>query len=256
MSAPKVMIYVQHLLGIGHIRRASVIAKAVAAAGGDCVFVSGGLPQPDLDLGGARLEQLPPAFCRDESFTLLDEAGENVFAEAADAPEGTVSDNLKHAIGGILDLMPAAMAILAPSANSFRRYRPNIFVPVSRSWAAENRSAALRIPVGGRAARRIEHRMAGADANPYLTLASMLAGLHYGLVNRIDPGPPSEGNAGEVFDPALPFRPRRALEAFAESAPMADYFGADYVKTYVACKIAELDKFEAIVSPAEYSWYL
>ncbi len=75
MTAPKVMIYVQHLLGIGHIRRASVIAKAVAARGGDCVFVSGGLPQPDLDLGGARLEQLPPAFCRDERFELLDESG-------------------------------------------------------------------------------------------------------------------------------------------------------------------------------------
>ncbi|MEJ2028109.1 MAG: hypothetical protein P8X52_11920 [Limibacillus sp.] len=78
MSRRKVMIYVQHLLGIGHIRRASVIAKAVAAAGHDCVFVSGGLPQPDLDLGGARLEQLPPAYCRDERFELLDEAGEPI----------------------------------------------------------------------------------------------------------------------------------------------------------------------------------
>ena len=69
------MIYVQHLLGIGHIRRAALIAKAVAASGCDCVFVSGGLPQPGLDIGGARLEQLPPAFCRDERFELLDEAG-------------------------------------------------------------------------------------------------------------------------------------------------------------------------------------
>jgi len=232
------------LLAADHCIMFKRVVKSVAEKHGyEATFMA--KPYPDTAGSGLHLH------C-----SLLDEAGENVFAEAADAPEGTVSDNLKHAIGGILDLMPAAMAILAPSANSFRRYRPNIFVPVSRSWAAENRSAALRIPVGGRAARRIEHRMAGADANPYLTLASMLAGLHYGLVNRIDPGPPSEGNAGEVFDPALPFRPRRALEAFAESAPMADYFGADYVKTYVACKIAELDKFEAIVSPAEYSWYL
>lgn len=188
--------------------------------------------------------------------SLLNADGENIFSEAADAPEGSIGDNLRHALGGALELLPDSLGIIAPNINSFRRYGPNIYVPVSRSWAQENRSVALRVPTGGRSARRIEHRMAGADANPYLTLATMLAGLHYGLTNKIDPGPPSEGNAGERVDPAFAFRPRRALEALAASGPMADYFGKDYIEAYVACKLAELDKFEAIVSPAEYSWYL
>ncbi len=74
----KVMLYVQHLLGVGHLRRASLLAKALHAAGADCLFVSGGLPQGDLDIGGARLAQLPPVFCRDESFQLLDESGSPV----------------------------------------------------------------------------------------------------------------------------------------------------------------------------------
>ena len=188
--------------------------------------------------------------------SLLNDGGENVFAEAPEAAAGSVSDTLKHAIGGILGLMPAAMGILAPSVNSFRRYRPNIFVPTQRSWDLENRSVALRIPSGPRSARRIEHRIAGADANPYLTLATLLAGVHHGLTNKIDPGPPTTGNAGERYDPDLPFRPRRALQMMLESDQLKSYLGTDYVKTYVACKLAELDKFEAIVSPAEYEWYL
>jgi glutamine synthetase len=78
----------------------------------------------------------------------------------------------------------------------------------------------------------------------------------HGLTNKIDPGPPTPGNAGERYDPDLPFRPRRALQMMLESDGLKSYLGADYVKTYVACKLAELDKFEAIVSPAEYEWYL
>ena len=115
---------------------------------------------------------------------------------------------------------------------------------------------ALRIPSGSHNARRIESRIAGADANPYLTLASLLAGIDHGLENEIDPGPASEGNAGENVDPDLPLRQRRALERLAGSGVLADYFGADYVAAYVACKEAELDRFEAVISPAEYDWYL
>ena len=148
------------------------------------------------------------------------------------------------------------MAILAPNVNSFRRSEPNIFVPVTRSWAYENRSVALRIPTGSPKARRIEHRIAGADANPYLTLATLLAGVHHGLTNKVDPPPPIEGNAGTAFDDALAFRPRRALERMAESKLLANYLGARFVEAYVDCKLAELDKFEAIISPAEFEWYL
>jgi glutamine synthetase len=184
--------------------------------------------------------------------SLLDDKGHNVF----DGGKEPASETLLHAMGGILNLLPESMAILAPNPNSYRRFRPNIFVPVSRSWGYENRSTTIRIPIGGGAARRIEHRMAGADANPYLVLATALAGLHHGITNKIDPGPPCPGNAGETLDPGLPFRPYRALDALRASTVLPGYFGADYPATYAACKAKELESFEEHIGPVEYAWYL
>lgn len=189
--------------------------------------------------------------------SLLDETGANVFSESPDeTSSAALALPLRQAIAGILELMPACMAVFAPNVNSFRRFRPDIFVPITRSWAAENRSVALRIPTGDRKARRIEHRIAGADANPYLVLATMLAGVHHGIADRLEAPPPSEGNAGSAYDDALAFRPRDSLEAMAGPSALGRYFGEEFVAAYVACKLTELDKFESIVSPAEYEWYL
>ena len=184
--------------------------------------------------------------------SLLDKAGRNVF----DGGAAIASDTLRHAIGGVLELLPEAMAFLAPNANSYRRYLPDIFVPTQRSWGFENRSVALRIPAGGGNARRIEHRIAGADANPYLALATLLAGIHKGIVEKTDPGAPWDGNAAAAYDEALPFRPRRALELLTETCGLADYLGADYMRAYKSCKEKELDRFESQISPLEYSWFL
>jgi glutamine synthetase len=185
--------------------------------------------------------------------SLVDAAGRNVF-DGGEA--GIASPTLEHAIGGVLDLLPASMTFLAPNVNSFRRYVPNIFVPIRRTWGLENRSVALRIPLGGGDARRIEHRVAGADANPYLALATLLAGIHHGISRKIAPAPPFEGNAGFAPDPELPLRPRRALERMLESQSLAAYFGADYLRTYAACKFAEYDKFERHIGAREFAWYL
>ncbi len=184
--------------------------------------------------------------------SLLDESGRNVF-DGGDQP---ASETLLHAMGGVLDLMPESMAFLAPNTNSYRRFKPNVFTPVRRSWDFENRSVALRVPLGEGKARRIEHRIAGADANPYLVLATLLAGIHHGITNQIDPGPRTEGNAGEAYDPEVPFRARRALERLQAPNGLSDYMGAEYIDVYAACKLAELDNFEAEISPAEYTWYL
>ncbi len=184
--------------------------------------------------------------------SLLDKSGRNVF-DGGDKP---ASETLLHAMGGVLDLMPESMAFLAPNTNSYRRFKPNVFTPVRRSWDFENRSVALRVPLGEGKARRIEHRIAGADANPYLVLATLLAGIHRGITNQIDPGPPTEGNAGEDYDSEVPFRARRALERLQAPNGLSDYMGAEYIDVYTACKLAELDSFEAEISPAEYRWYL
>ena len=184
--------------------------------------------------------------------SLLDKAGNNVF----DGGEAIASDTLRHAIGGVLEVLPESMAFLAPNVNSYRRFLPDIFVPTQRSWGFENRSVALRIPAGGGKARRIEHRMAGADANPYLALATLLAGIHKGIAEKIDPGEPWDGNAAEEYDEALPFRPRRAIERLGPTCGLADYMGADYLRAYAACKEAELNSFESQISPLEYAWFL
>ena len=184
--------------------------------------------------------------------SLRNKAGRNAF----DGGKKRASPTLERALGGILDLLPESMAFLAPNTNAFRRYVPNIFVPIRRTWGFENRSVALRIPLGPGAARRIEHRVAGADANPYLVLATALAGIDHGIANKITPPEPFEGNAGHAYDPDLPFRPRRALEQLERSAVLADYFGAEYLRAYVACKSAELDTFESEITRQEYAWYL
>ncbi len=184
--------------------------------------------------------------------SLIDREGRNVLDNGANGP----SDLLRHAIGGCLAMMPASMALFAPNPNGFRRYRANNFVPVSRCWGIENRSAAVRVPMGDAASRRIEHRIAGADANPYLALASILAAMHHGIVKEIDPGPPSTGNLGMEVDPEIPNRAYRALDVMQESAVLQDYFGADYVEAYVTTKRAEMDEFYEQLSPTEYAWYL
>ena len=81
------------------------------------------------------------------------------------------------------------MAIFAPTANSYRRYRPGLFVPLAPNWGVNHRGVALRIPLSGAEDTRIEHRPGGADGNPYLVMAAMLAGIHHGITKRCEPGP-------------------------------------------------------------------
>ena len=216
------------------------IVKGVAQKHG---FQASFMAKPYLERAGSGLHM---------HVSLLDDAGNNVF----DGGGEPASETLRQAIGGTLDLLPEAMAFLAPNVNAFRRFLPNIFVPTQRSWGFENRSVALRVPTGKGAARRIEHRVAGADANPYLALASLLAGIHHGITEQVDPSPAWEGNASGAYDEALPFSAHRALEKLTEDCRLAGYLGADYVRAYRACKEEELKRFEAQISPLEYAWFL
>ena len=132
--------------------------------------------------------------------SLIDAAGRNVFDETT--PDG--DRMLGHAIAGLQATTYDAMGFFAPNINAYRRFAANQFVPVNTSWGINNRSVSFRVPMGGGRARRIEHRIAGADANPYLVMAAMLAGVHHGIANKLAPTPPSTGNAGEEADPEMP----------------------------------------------------
>jgi glutamine synthetase len=105
-------------------------------------------------------------------------------------------------------------------------------------------------------ARRVEHRAAGADANPYLTLAGVLAGLHHGLANRLDPGPAAIGNVSREPDLSLPFSLDAALELLETDLVLRTYLGDETVRLYGETKRLEARRFAKIISPAEYEWYL
>ncbi len=184
--------------------------------------------------------------------SLLDRDGNNIFAH--DDP--LASDSLRHAIGGVLQSLPASMAFLCPNVNSYRRFGSQFYVPNAPSWGLDNRTVALRVPTGNPDALRIEQRVAGADANPYLLMAALLAGVHHGLSNRIEPGAPIEGNSYEQLEQSLPNNLRDALRALDDSAILARYIDPAYIDIFVACKEHELEEFEHSISDLEYNWYL
>ncbi|WP_053816514.1 glutamine synthetase family protein [Pseudomonas paraeruginosa] len=184
--------------------------------------------------------------------SLLDKHGNNIFT--SEDPEQNAA--LRHAIGGVLETLPASMAFLCPNVNSYRRFGSQFYVPNAPSWGLDNRTVALRVPTGSPDAVRLEHRVAGADANPYLLLAAVLAGVHHGLSNKVEPGAPIEGNSYEQMEPSLPNNLRDALRELDESEIMAKYIDPKYIDIFVACKESELEEFEHSISDLEYNWYL
>ncbi len=189
--------------------------------------------------------------------SLYDKDGRNAFAgpmdEALGIPAGPA---LRHAIGGLVAAMPESMAIFAPNANSYRRLRPGAYAPVTPSWGVNNRSAGLRIPPSDEAALRIEHRNAGADANPYLVAAAVLAGIHHGLTNKIDPPPHSIGEQDPDGLPELPLNWWSSLNRFRDGKILPAYLGEEYHGLYEACRRFECDEYHARIQPLDFDWYL
>ncbi|GHE22470.1 glutamine synthetase family protein [Halomonas urumqiensis] len=186
--------------------------------------------------------------------SLLDERDHNVFAAEDEDPLGT--PQLKQAIAGLLSLMPASMALFAPNLNSFRRFQPGLYVPMAPTWGYDNRSVALRIPSGANAARRIEHRVAGADVNPYLLLAALLAGIEHGLEHQLTPPPAVTGNAYQQYPPSLTNSWLQALALLDASEPLRQALGDPFMDVYLANRRAERDQAMQSISRLEYDWYL
>lgn len=186
--------------------------------------------------------------------SLSDGAGRNVFAEEV---EGRWTDTIRHAIGGLRATMGESMLVFAPHANSWRRFANQSYAPVSPSWGVNNRSVALRIPAGEVKARRIEHRPAGVDANPYLVGATILAGIRHGLAHRIDPGSETQGNGYEGGDDLpMPGDWREAIRAAQESDFLKDALGPDMHRTFTAIKAAEYQRVARWIADVDYALYL
>jgi len=186
--------------------------------------------------------------------SVLDTTGNNVFA--SEAPDGTPA--LHHAIGGLLETMADGMAIFAPNANSYRRFRRESYVPLQPSWGVNNRGVAVRIPHSDAANRRLEHRVAGADANPYLVMAYVLAGMLHGLEQQIQPGKRTDGNACRDERPelALPHHWPVAIDRFARSAFVRNTFGERCQRLHAITREGEMDDYYSQVPALDHTWYL
>lgn len=186
--------------------------------------------------------------------SMQDAKGRNVFVEEV---EGQYNDTIRHAIGGLQQTMGEAMLVFAPHANSWRRFASQSYAPVSPTWGVNNRSVALRIPAGDIRARRIEHRPAGVDANPYLVAATVLAGIRHGLKHRIDPGPEVTGNGYEAETTVvIPEDWRSAIKLAQGSSFLKDALGEDMHRTFTAVKAAEYARVMRTVSEVDFDLYL
>jgi glutamine synthetase len=184
--------------------------------------------------------------------SLGDEEGNNLFA----AENPAENQLLMHAIGGLKAAMAESMLIFAPNGNSYRRFRRNSYAPVSASWGINNRTVSLRIPAGAAGACHIEHRPSGADANPYLVMAAILAGMHHGITEKVEPGNPVNGNGYEKRAKYIPGNWFDAIDAFWKASILKEYFGKDFVDTYCTLKEVEADRFYAEPTARDFEWYL
>ena len=226
------------LLAADHAFLLKRIVKGVAKKHGwDATFMA----KPYGDLAGSGMHA---------HISVLDKDGRNIMAHDSGAP----SDRLLHAVGGMMSTMADAMLLLAPHANSYRRLCPGTHAPTNITWGMDNRTAAIRVITAGKNTR-IEHRVAGADCNPYLAVAGILAGLLHGLENKIDPGPAITGEEREGHA-SLPFNWDDAIDAFDASAVMATYLGAEYQDLFSATKAQEQAEFRKRVTDVEYDAYL
>src|SRR5690606_9833358 len=124
------------------------------------------------------------------------------------------------------------------------------------AWAVDNRSVPLRVTGGKASARHLEHRVCGADANPYVALATVLAGIAEGLDHKIAPSAPVIGDAYKVLKPSLPINWWKALEVARGSTFLPKHLGEDFTNIFLTIKEVECDRFFAAVSDLDFAWYL
>ncbi len=188
--------------------------------------------------------------------SLQDAEGRNLFDDGSD----TGSPLLTQSIAGILATLNDSALLLAPHRNSWRRLSPGSHAPTRICWGYENRTAAIRVPAGAASARRLEHRVAGADANPWLVLSAVLCGMWFGLQNpsdkHVDLPAPLTGNAYDSEHPELVTDWSAAIERFSATNTLTGILPADFIQMYSACKRQEYQVFESNVSAFEFETYL
>lgn len=188
--------------------------------------------------------------------SLADEQGNNLMASELSDLEGGPGTLLRHAIGGMMATLNDALAIFCPNANSYRRFQANSYAPLAKSWGVNNRTVSFRVPGGPAKSRHVEHRICGADANPYLAAAAILAGIHHGIKNQIDPGEAVVGNGYAQARETLPTDWLTALRNLEQSSWAKEALGEDFLKIFLAIKWEEFRQFVGEVGEQDWRWYL
>ncbi len=174
-------------------------------------------------------------------------SGRNIFS--ADNGEATAA--FYHFIAGQQAALADFTLLFAPHVNSYQRLCHPYASPNNACWSADNRAAGLRIPASAPVARRVENRLPGADANPYLALAaSLAAGLH-GLERELQPSPAIQGEFEVPEELTLPCTMHAAIERLKRSELAIELFGAEFIEGYIASKTMELTSFYDEITPWE-----
>jgi len=173
-------------------------------------------------------------------------SGRNIFSN----PDGSPSQHFYWYIGGLQKYIPAAMALFAPYVNSYRRLSRFTAAPINIQWGTDNRTVGIRSPVAAPVARRIENRVIGADANPYVALAATLACGYLGIKNRVEPSPECKGDA-YLGDYQLPRSLSEALTLLRQETDLHEVLGEAFVSVYTEVKDIEYAEFMKVISPWE-----
>jgi glutamine synthetase len=185
--------------------------------------------------------------------SVVDTSGRNIFSQ----DDGSESPSFRHFVAGLQTYVPDLMLIFAPFVNSYRRFVQGSQAPVNLHWGYDNRTTGLRIPHSTPAARRVENRIAGADANPYLAIAASLAAGLAGMDEALTPTEPL-ANGASAYDQAhalaRSFLP--AHEQMARSASSRRLLGDAFVTGYTAVKALEYDSYQREISAWERRFLL
>jgi glutamine synthetase len=184
--------------------------------------------------------------------SMLDAQGNNIFV----GEDGGISEALKHYIGGLQKYTKAVTALFAPNVNSYRRFLKDESAPVNMHWGFDNRTVGLRVPETTGPNIRVENRVGGADANPYLAMAATLACGYLGMKEKLEPSAPVEGSAYDKGTRELPRSLTEALIQLDRCEPLREIFGDRFVKAYLAVKEKENDNFMQVISSWEREYLL
>ncbi|WP_068087881.1 glutamine synthetase family protein [Polycladidibacter stylochi] len=179
------------------------------------------------------------------------ETGQNIFSDQ----EGQSTQSFMHFIGGQQRFMPALTPIMAPYVNSYRRFTRNATAPTNFHWGHDNRTVGFRVPNSTADDRRLENRIAGSDANPYLVIAATLAAGFAGMKHKVPANTARDGNMRATAN-ALPRTMLHALELFEQEDELISMFGKQFVSTYRAVKLEEYETFMSVISAWEREYLL